>query len=217
MFPNEAHQYTGIIQLLLHFRWIWIGLLTGDDESGLHFLKTLESLLAQNGICLASTGRIPHQGQWDNIGDINALVSNVYQSFLDNRVNAFILYGGSRTMISLNNKIFLGDQTYEENVMFRKVWILAGQIDFTLSGIQRVRNFNIFHGAISFSIHSWRILDFPKFLQIIKPNWNKEDSFLRDFWEQAFDCIFPDPQEEVKSEDTCTGEERLESLPGSVF
>ncbi|XP_015281481.1 PREDICTED: vomeronasal type-2 receptor 26-like [Gekko japonicus] len=120
-------------------------------------------------------------------------------------------------MISLNNKIFLGDPTYGGNVTFGKVWILTAQIDFTLSGIQRAWDFNTFHGAISFSIHSREVLDFPKFLHFIKPNWKKEDGFLKDFWEQAFDCTVPDPQKSMKIEDPCTGEEKLESLPRSVF
>ncbi|XP_077171476.1 vomeronasal type-2 receptor 26-like [Paroedura picta] len=217
MVPNEAYQYAGIIQLLLHFGWVWVGLLTADDESGLHFLKTLELLLAQNGICLASRGRIPNQGKWDNLDDISALVSNVYQSFTDSRANAFILYGGSMTMIAMNNKIFLGDPTYRENAMFRKVWILTAQIDFALSGLQRSWDFDLFHGAISFSIHSREVLDFQKFLHSIQPKSKKGDGFLKDFWEQAFDCTFPDPWGSVEMEDTCTGEERLESLPSSVF
>ncbi|XP_054850454.1 vomeronasal type-2 receptor 26-like [Eublepharis macularius] len=31
--PNEERQYTGIVRLLLHFRWTWVGLLAVDDES----------------------------------------------------------------------------------------------------------------------------------------------------------------------------------------
>nr|XP_056719696.1 vomeronasal type-2 receptor 26-like [Euleptes europaea] len=217
MVPSEAHQNTGIIQLLIQFGWRWVGLLTGDDESGLRFLKTLEPLLAQNGICLASTGRIPHQGQWDNLGDVSALLSNIHQSFTDSRAKAFILYGGSMTMISLNNKIFLGGLTYGGNDLLAKVWILTAQVDFALSGIQRSWDFNLFHGAISFSVHSHEVLDFQKFLRFIKPVRKKEDDFLVDFWEQAFDCTFSSFKESLEMMDACSGEERLESLPGPVF
>ncbi|XP_060112527.1 vomeronasal type-2 receptor 26-like [Heteronotia binoei] len=77
MVPNEAAQYSGIIRLLLHFRWIWIGLFAADDDTGEHFLKTMEPLLSQNGICSAFTERIPNQAQWDTIEDINNILSKV--------------------------------------------------------------------------------------------------------------------------------------------
>ncbi|KAL8176411.1 UNVERIFIED_CONTAM: hypothetical protein K2H54_033616 [Gekko kuhli] len=33
MVPNEAHLYTGMVQLLLHFQWMWVGLIVlGDDQ-----------------------------------------------------------------------------------------------------------------------------------------------------------------------------------------
>ncbi|XP_048360396.1 vomeronasal type-2 receptor 26-like [Sphaerodactylus townsendi] len=51
--PQEALQYEGIIQLLLHFGWKWVGLITLDDEDGDHFLDTVEPMLSRNGICAA--------------------------------------------------------------------------------------------------------------------------------------------------------------------
>ncbi|KAM6449209.1 vomeronasal type-2 receptor 26-like [Liasis olivaceus] len=71
MVPNEAGQYMGIIQLLQHFGWTWVGLFITDDDSGEHFLQVLESLLSQNGICSAFTTKIP-QAQLDNIQNTNS-------------------------------------------------------------------------------------------------------------------------------------------------
>ncbi|XP_033024066.1 vomeronasal type-2 receptor 26-like [Lacerta agilis] len=47
MVPNEDHQYKGIIQLLLHFGWKWVGLITPDNEAGERFLQ-LHSFLQRN-------------------------------------------------------------------------------------------------------------------------------------------------------------------------
>ncbi|XP_053225677.1 vomeronasal type-2 receptor 26-like [Podarcis raffonei] len=38
MFPDVAHQYNGILQLLLHFSWMWIGVVTLSDDNGERFL-----------------------------------------------------------------------------------------------------------------------------------------------------------------------------------
>ncbi|XP_061447715.1 vomeronasal type-2 receptor 26-like [Rhineura floridana] len=53
MVPNEAHQHMGVVQLLQHFRWTWIGLLAVDDDKGDHFVQTILSVLSENGICYA--------------------------------------------------------------------------------------------------------------------------------------------------------------------
>ncbi|KAL8177312.1 UNVERIFIED_CONTAM: hypothetical protein K2H54_044665 [Gekko kuhli] len=91
------------------------------------------------------------------------------------------------------------------------------QADFVVAGLQRGWDFQFFHGTISFTIHSNELHGFQNFLQDIKPFTEQGNSFLKDFWEQAFDCFYPDPQEPGDISETCTGEERLESLSSSVF
>lgn len=217
MAPNEARQYMGIIQLLLHFAWTWVGLLTVDDDSGEHFLKTLEPLLSKNGICLALTGRIPNRSDWSTLSDFNDLLSKIYLPFIDRKAHTFIFYGESRTIVRLIILLYLGDVGYKENVSYRKVWIFTAQVDFTLPGFQKGCDFQFFHGAISFTIHKNELQSFQKFLQSLKPCRTQEDSFLKEFWEQAFDCLCPNPRGPVDVNDACTGKEKLESLLEPFF
>nr|XP_034957010.1 vomeronasal type-2 receptor 26-like [Zootoca vivipara] len=53
MVPNEAQQNIGVVQLLQHFRWTWIGLFAVDDDKGDRFLQTMVPILSQNSICYA--------------------------------------------------------------------------------------------------------------------------------------------------------------------
>ncbi|XP_054835273.1 vomeronasal type-2 receptor 26-like [Eublepharis macularius] len=217
MVPNEAHQYMGIIKMLQHFGWTWVGLFAVDDDSGDHFLQALELLFSQHGICWAFTERIPNQVNWDTLDDLNHFMSNLYLPFSDNKVSTFILYGESRTIISLNGIMFLADPFYKENTSLRKVWIMTAQAEFALTGLQRAWDFQFFQGAISFRIHSNEILGFHNFLKKIKPHREKRNGFLKEFWEQAFCCSFPDLQGPVKDNALCIGEESLENLPGHIF
>ncbi|KAM6449031.1 vomeronasal type-2 receptor 26-like [Liasis olivaceus] len=55
MVPNEVHQYTGVIQLLQHFGWTWIGLMAVDDDYGDLFLQKifhsfLKSIVFNNSV-----------------------------------------------------------------------------------------------------------------------------------------------------------------------
>ncbi|XP_015268950.1 PREDICTED: vomeronasal type-2 receptor 26-like [Gekko japonicus] len=217
MVPNENQQYTGITQLLIHFGWTWVGLLAADDDVGEHFLKTLEPLLFQSGICSAFTERIVNQAKWDSWGDIINLVKDIYQPFEDRKVNTLILYGGPLTILSLNTLIFLGNPAYGGNRSLSKVWILTAQVDFMLSGAQRNWNFDVFHGAISFTIHSNEFPQFKKYLHGMRPYQEKQNGFIKEFWEQVFDCSFPNLHGPMEVNDICTGDEKPESLPGLLF
>ncbi|XP_054836280.1 vomeronasal type-2 receptor 26-like [Eublepharis macularius] len=217
MIPNESRQYMGIIWLLQHFGWRWVGLFAADDDDGEHFLQVLEPLLSQNGICLDFTERILSQEHFNSLYVIADLVSNIYVPLIDSKANTFILYGDSKTIAALNTLLLLGNLKYKEISSFRKVWVMTTQVDFALSGFQKGWDFEFFHGALVFRIHSKELLEFHKFLQDMKPPGKQGDGFFKDFWEQAFDCTFSNALEPTDANGTCTGEEALEILPVTVF
>ncbi|XP_054850392.1 vomeronasal type-2 receptor 26-like [Eublepharis macularius] len=217
MVPNEAQQYMGIIWLLEHFKWTWVGLFVVDDDSGEFFLQALEPLLSQSEICLALMQKLPNSDNWNSLDSVINLFLRIYLSLGDNKVNTIIFYGDSMTLIIFNSLMFLGNPNYTENASLRKVWIMTSQVDFALTGLHRAWDFQFFHGTIAFTIHSNEIQGFQNFLQDIKPYQEQGNGFLKDFWEQAFDCVYPNLQEPMKDNETCSGEERLESLPGPLF
>ncbi|XP_077171474.1 vomeronasal type-2 receptor 26-like [Paroedura picta] len=216
MVPDESYYYMGLVQLLLHFRWTWVGLLAVSDDSGEYFSQVIEPLLSQHGICLAFTERILNRAHWNDMFDILNFISNSYRPFEESKATTFVFYGESRTLIAMLVFIVLGNSDLKGNT-FRKVWIMTAQVDFSLSSLQRSWGLEFFHGAIFFAIHSQDLLGFRKFLKTIKPYWTQGDGFIKDFWEQAFDCSLPNSQGPSKIDGTCTGEEKLENLPASAF
>ncbi|XP_053120931.1 vomeronasal type-2 receptor 26-like [Hemicordylus capensis] len=216
MVPNEAHQYMGIIRLLLHFGWMWVGLIAVDHDNGERFLLTMELLFSQNRICSAFTGRIPNKISLDTFEDVHLIIINVHAPFTDQKVSACIVYGESLTILWLTF-IFLQDPENKVNTSFRKVWIMTTHIDFIFTGFQKGWDLNVFQGAISFTIHSKEVQGFEEFLQNIKPSQAEGNGFLKDFWEQAFDCLVPMRKELIETDGVCTGAEKLENLPRTMF
>ncbi|XP_034992807.2 vomeronasal type-2 receptor 26-like [Zootoca vivipara] len=218
MVPNEHLQYMGIIWLLQHFRWTWVGLFVVDDNSGEQFLKILEPMFSRHGICSAFIRRIPQDARMEEyINNFND-ASPIDLSLQKCKAGTIITYGESLTILWLTTFICSQDSGNKENPSFGKVWIMTMQMDFILTGAARGWGFQMFQGAISFTIHTKEVPGFREFLQIIKPNWTQGDGFLKDFWEQAFDCFLPDQAGvPLMDDDTCTGEERLESLPAGLF
>ncbi|XP_044279484.1 vomeronasal type-2 receptor 26-like [Varanus komodoensis] len=218
MVPNEAIQYAGIVQLLQQFGWTWVGILAVDNNSGEHFLQAMEPLMSQKGICPAFSQTIPQLPRWDKLPEVLDTLSTISVKFTDgyDQVNIFIIYGESVTIVWLRMIMFLRDPENKTS-LFRKVWITTSQMDFVLMGFQKGWDLLWFQGAISFAIHSRDLLAFREFLLNIKLSQTQADGFLKVFWEQAFDCSFPDPGELAMVDGECTGAESLEDLPGPQF
>ncbi|XP_060112518.1 vomeronasal type-2 receptor 26-like [Heteronotia binoei] len=214
MVLNEVQQ---IRRLLKHFQWTWVGLFVIDNDSGEHFLHSLESVLNPNGICLAFIERIASHHQKNEMDYFSSLFFTAYTCFKHSKASAIILYGRPTTINWLMILISIGGAGDEENPSLRKVWILVGQVDFLVTSLQRNENFEFYQGAIFFTPHSENLVGFQKFLQNVKPYRKQGDGFLKYFWEQAFGCSFPKSEDPENSDATCTGEERLESLPGPIF
>ncbi|XP_077774165.1 vomeronasal type-2 receptor 26-like [Podarcis muralis] len=224
MVPSEGLQYQGIIQLLLHFRWKWVGLITPANDAGERFLETIEPMLFKNGICSEFTERVEPNMHYsgnvlETLGEKRVLLPN----FMKSKANAVLIYGESLSIIWLSSAI----KTMEvaelllspKKLRAGKVWITTAQIDFILYVLQKFAYFDtqMFHGAISFAIHSKEIHNFQDFLQDIYPDWMGRNGFIKDFWEHAYSCLVSNSSLLKVIRAACTGEEMLESLPAPVF
>ncbi|KAM3821246.1 vomeronasal type-2 receptor 26-like [Vipera latastei] len=221
MVPNEALQYEGLVQLLLHFRWKWAGLITINDEAGEHFSRTLEQKLLQNRICLEFVERLDQIMHLDDQFKIVGQILNHIQIFTEKKANAVIIHGETTSFIWVASiavaTILPTDYENETKISTGKVWITTAQIDFTLHVVHKGLDIQMFHGALSFAIHSKQILSFQKFLQKIKLTNTKGNGFIKHFWEQAFDCYDPNSNQARNIGEACTGNERLEDLTAFYF
>ncbi|XP_034261751.2 vomeronasal type-2 receptor 26-like [Pantherophis guttatus] len=215
MVPKEEHQYTGLIQLFLHFGWTWIGLFASENKEE-RFLKKLQQLLSQNGLCLAFTQNIPQHLNFEDLVKLWNSVTIISDKLIDQKANVFLVYGDSFTIVWLRTIMFMHDPENKESASFRKVWILMNPIDFILMGTQWSWDLQMFHGALSFTVHTRDIQGFKEFLQVIKPSTHK-DGFIQEVWERLFDCSFSKADLPSLINETCSGEEILENLPGPLF
>ncbi|XP_077169343.1 vomeronasal type-2 receptor 26-like [Paroedura picta] len=215
MVPNDSFQYMGVVQLLHHFNWTWIGLFAVDDENGDTFLQTVISLLSRNRICYDFTLRTPKRTDMVHLLDLFSNTWGKYQVLVDSKANVYFAHGQPTLMHTLRMLLFMVEEY--ASLPLGKVWITTSHWAFQSVSLQRIWDTQICHGAISFAIHSNQPPDFQKFLQIVKPSWAKGDGFIQEFWEKAFDCSLKISEERKETKRPCTGEEKLESLPGTLF
>ncbi|XP_015276442.1 PREDICTED: vomeronasal type-2 receptor 26-like [Gekko japonicus] len=214
MVPNEAYEYTGILQLLLHFRWTWVGVLAAGGDVGERFVQTIISVFPLRGICFAFLGRLMTLYMGNFLEFMNSLVST-YNMFTESNANVVIVY--EEHMIHLRCLLYLPEMGMVTMEPKGKVWIMTAQMVLMSLIYQRSWDIQDIHGALSFTVHSNEVLGFQDFLRTRNHFWTKEDGFIRNFWEQAFSCVFPNPFVSKESEKTCTGAEKLESLSKLLF
>ncbi|XP_058036547.1 vomeronasal type-2 receptor 26-like [Ahaetulla prasina] len=217
MVPKEDHQYIGIIQLLHHFKWTWIGIFAVDNNSGENFLQKMQPLLSQNGICSSFIQRLSQLVHLEDYQESFQTIEIISINMMNSKANAFLVYGESLTIMWLKFATFLTDPESKEIALFRKVWIMTAQIDFVLSGFQSRWDLQMFHGGLSFNVHSTDVAGFKEFLLTVNPLSISSDGFLHDVWEQSFECSFPKSELKEIYSRKCTGEMKLEDLPAPVF
>ncbi|XP_042329688.1 vomeronasal type-2 receptor 26-like [Sceloporus undulatus] len=214
MVPNETHQYKGVVTLLQHFRWTWIGLFAVDDDKGDLFVRTMVPMLSQNGICCAFIYRLPYWAYTEEMADLVFQHGQSYNNITEGKANVFFVYGENPSFYSL--RILLFTTTFLASPPLGKMWIVTSHWDFESPSMQKDWDIETFHGSISFTVHSNQPKGFKGFAQSIKPSWTRRDGFIQGFWEGSFSCSLDSSKREGE-EKPCTGDENLETLPGTLF
>ncbi|XP_062992844.1 vomeronasal type-2 receptor 26-like [Elgaria multicarinata webbii] len=213
MVPHEAYQYRGIVQLLLHFKWTWVGILIKENDGG-RFVRLIFSTFHFHGICVAFLERIKPFYFSNLFDDLHWLIGTYYVSMKSN-ANVVIVYDSN--ILHLRLLLHLPKMEMVSMEPEGKVWIIITQMEPASFFYQKSWDIQVIHGALSFAVHANEVPGFRYFLQTRNHFLTKEDGFIRDFWEQAFNCAFPNPFDSEKADGTCTGEEKLERLPGAFF
>ncbi|XP_026545373.1 vomeronasal type-2 receptor 26-like [Notechis scutatus] len=217
MYPNEQLHVMGILQLLLHFKWTWIGIIFQENEIGERFLREELFVLSQNGICFDYISELPTVAFSDEIGEqINTFIK-LCKVIMKSTSSVAIVYSENQAMSGFRTISYVSD--YLDRTVERKdkVWIFPAQMEYTSVPFQRDWSMDFIHGALSFAVSSKELLGFNRFLQMRISVPENEDSFSRVFWEQAFECSFSKSTLNPEAEKRCTGREKLETLPNSVF
>ncbi|XP_053216085.1 vomeronasal type-2 receptor 26-like [Podarcis raffonei] len=191
MVPREDSQFEGILSLLLHFRWTWIGLLTTDNDNGERFVQSVVPPFSQRGICFAFIERSQTFTVVTDINDMFNKGGKIHDKIIDSKAHVVVAYGESYGTALLRWFPYLSGQEHIKNKSKGIVWIITAQTDLTSMVYQRNWDTEIIHGSLSFTIHANDLPGFQEFVRSRNPSSATGDGFIKDFWQQAFGCVFP--------------------------
>ncbi|XP_077169530.1 vomeronasal type-2 receptor 26-like [Paroedura picta] len=206
MVPNEDSQYEGMIQLLLHFQWRWIGLIAPENDDGETFVQTMMLKLPEHAICAAFT-------QWISVTftstgkNIFTQMEKLNSSFSESKINVIIVNGDLPSIILLS--VWL-DYRGDKGRLLGKVWIMTAQWEFTAVNSRAFWLLKPFHGALSFTIHTNEVPRFQDFLQALDPQHPKGDIYLQTFYQHATETL-------RHLDVNISWAKLMDEIPGAVF
>ncbi|XP_054850037.1 vomeronasal type-2 receptor 26-like [Eublepharis macularius] len=213
MVPNETHQYLGILQLLLHFKWTWIGFFAVVGGNLEWFMQKMLPVFSHHGICFAFMYALSNLGTYDYRKDDVKWFAELYEKIMASTANVVLFKGHIRCMMVFTGLIRLVQIKHMMQITNSKVWILSAQMELKIYSKKKDWNVQIFHGALSVAVHSRELHGFQQFLKVRKPSNAEEDGFISDFWANIFGCVFPNSALGNVNQDNCSGDETLEDLP----
>ncbi|XP_036014716.1 vomeronasal 2, receptor 88 isoform X5 [Mus musculus] len=148
---KDTHLSHGIVSLMFHFRWTWIGLVISDDDKGIQFLSDLREESQRHGICLAFVNMIPENMQ------IYMTRATIYdKQIMTSLAKVVIIYGEMNSTLEVSFRRW-------ENLGARRIWITTSQWDVITN--KKEFTLNLFHGTITFAHRRFEIPKFKKFMQ----------------------------------------------------
>ncbi|EGW03678.1 Vomeronasal type-2 receptor 26 [Cricetulus griseus] len=199
--PKDTSLTVGIGSLMVHFHWNWVGLFIMDDDKGAQILSDLRSELEKIGVCIAFVEMtLVSRGSF-----LTTSWKNQVQ-ILKSSANVIIIYGDTDSLLSLIVNL-------KQKLLMWKVWVLNSHWDY--SSFDNYLLLDALHGALIFSHHNEKIINFTNFIQTANPSKYPEDTYLHVLWHSFFNCSFL--RRDCKIADNCLPNASLEFLPGNIF
>ncbi|XP_072455734.1 vomeronasal type-2 receptor 26-like [Notamacropus eugenii] len=200
MAPRDSSLPRGVVQLLVHFKWTWVGLVTSNDLRGEDFLREVTGEMAKYDVCASFTEKIP-VSERTHVESEDNFMSRIMAS----SAKVVVIHGDTDSLMVLRHSQLPFFPTY-------KLWITTSHWDITMRP-HSVDSYN-FYGAFTFTYLTREVPGFKSFLRSINPNKNPEDIAFKEFWLSAFRC----QEEPIKLElEQCAPNSTLEALPTFLF
>uniref|UniRef100_K9J854 G-protein coupled receptors family 3 profile domain-containing protein n=1 Tax=Xenopus tropicalis TaxID=8364 RepID=K9J854_XENTR len=200
--PSDEFQMRGLAELVSSFDWTWVGLLANDDDYGQFGMQMVKQEVIIAGGCFAFIENIL-------TGLPNRNAPHLAQVIRESSAKVVLVISPDSDFVIVLEELIRQNAT-------GTIWV--GSEAWANSALLSDERFQqVLVGAVGFSIHGGQLPKFTKYLKSLHPFKDSHDSFVREFWEEAFLCKWLNQKNatELTNNGTihaCTGKENTESL-----
>uniref|UniRef100_A0AAY4DPH0 G-protein coupled receptors family 3 profile domain-containing protein n=1 Tax=Denticeps clupeoides TaxID=299321 RepID=A0AAY4DPH0_9TELE len=196
--PSDLFQVQGLVQLVTHFDWRWVGTIGTEDDYSNYGIQAFAEHLQTWGGCVAFHRTIPKE---PTEAQINA-IADILETSTAHVVVAFATEG---QLYSLLTEIARRNLTHLQWVA-SEAWVTAGLLTAP-------EFHSVLTGTLGFSFRGTMIPGLADFLFKVRPS--PGSVFTNMFWEELFRCKLSfasnaDPQSKL-----CTGNEDIKAVRSS--
>ncbi|KAK2879580.1 hypothetical protein Q8A73_023392 [Channa argus] len=200
--PTDDYQATAMADIIEYFQWNWVIAVASDDDYGRPGIEKFEKEMEERDICIHLNELI---SQYFEDHEIQALVDRIENS----TAKVIVVFASGPDVEPLIKEMV------RRNITDR-IW-LASEAWASSSLIAKPEYLDVVAGTIGFALKAGRIPGFREFLQQVQPRKDSHNEFVREFWEETFNCYLEDSPMLKESGSTslrplCTGEEDITSV-----
>ncbi|XP_068122349.1 extracellular calcium-sensing receptor [Hyperolius riggenbachi] len=198
--PNDEHQATAMADIIEHFQWNWVGTIAADDDYGRPGIEKFREEAEERDICIDFSELISQYTPTEEIEKVVDVIQN-------STAKVIVVFSSGPDLEPLIKVIV------RRNITGR-IW-LASEAWASSSLIALPEYFHVIGGTIGFALRAGQIPGFREFLQKVHPKMSSSNGFLKEFWEETFNCYMSAnsrKSEENPNITACTGEENITSV-----
>ncbi|KAG1957829.1 extracellular calcium-sensing receptor [Pimephales promelas] len=202
--PTDEYQAIAMAAIIDHFQWNWVIAIASDDEYGRPGIEKFENEMFHRDICIDLNVLI---SQYIDEAEIRRLADRIENS----TAKVIAVFASGPDVEPLIKEMV------RRNVTDR-VW-LASEAWASSSLVAKPEYIDVMGGTIGFALRAGHIPGFKEFLQQVHPKKSSHNEFVREFWEETFNCYLEDSPRNEDSENgstsfrpLCTGEEDIASV-----
>ncbi|KAM5171750.1 extracellular calcium-sensing receptor-like [Mantella aurantiaca] len=197
--PSDEFQSHGLVKLLLHFGWTFVGLLAVDNDYGQDGIRLVRQEIMKAGLCVAFT-------EYVLVRKPNRNAPRIVQVIKNTPVNVIVVFSTDPDLVPVFEEMI------KENITGRTFVASEGWSTSTLFLKNRFLNLS---GAVGLSFYSGTIPGFGEFIKKVHPSKGQE--WVKLFWEETFNCRILDNATEYipTSKKECNGTENLANIQNS--
>ncbi|XP_041795945.1 extracellular calcium-sensing receptor-like [Chelmon rostratus] len=193
--PSDYYQSRALAKLVKHFGWTWIGAIAVHNEYGLNGIAAFIQAAQEYGVCIEYSEAFSSSDPPDSLLRIIEIIKHATAKV----VMAFM----SHREIKL-----LAKELYKQNIA--GLQLVGSDAWITDHSLTDSEGHSILLGSLGFTVSKAKIPGLEEHLRQLHPSQFPDSLFVRDFWEDMFDCTLNKAAN--KQRKPCNGSESLQNV-----